>query len=43
MDIGIEPGICISERSGFRHADTMPVTDTGCRALPHKPRTGWKV
>lgn len=37
MVFSIEPGIYIKNQSGFRHSDTVLVTETGCVSLTHYP------
>ena len=37
MIISIEPGIYMPERGGFRHSDTVLITDEGCVSLTHAP------
>ena len=39
MLISIEPGIYIPGQGGFRHSDTVLVTDDGCVSLTHAPET----
>jgi Xaa-Pro dipeptidase len=39
MLISVEPGIYIPGRGGFRHSDTVLVTDDGCVSLTHAPET----
>ena len=39
MLISIEPGIYIPGQGGFRHSDTVLVTDDGCVSLTHAPAT----
>ena len=38
MIISDEPGLYVPGYGGFRHSDTLLVTDTGCRRLTHYPR-----
>jgi Xaa-Pro aminopeptidase len=35
----IEPGIYISEEAGYRHSDTILVTDDGTERLTYFPRS----
>jgi Xaa-Pro dipeptidase len=39
MLISIEPGIYIPGQGGFRHSDTVLITDDGCVSLTHAPET----
>jgi len=39
MVISIEPGIYVDGVGGFRHSDTVLVTDDGCVSLTHYPDT----
>lgn len=39
MLISIEPGIYIPGQGGFRHSDTVLITDEGCVSLTHPPET----
>ena len=39
MLISIEPGIYIPGQGGFRHSDTVLITDDGCVRLTHAPET----
>jgi Xaa-Pro dipeptidase len=39
MLISIEPGIYIPGKGGFRHSDTVLVTDDGCVSLTRAPET----
>ncbi|MBI9074621.1 MAG: aminopeptidase P family protein [Desulfatibacillum sp.] len=39
MVISIEPGIYIKGLGGFRHSDTVLVTENGCQALTNGPET----
>ena len=49
MVISIEPGIYLKDIGGFRHSDTVLVTESGCKMLTHYPTemeslviTNWK-
>jgi Xaa-Pro dipeptidase len=49
MVISIEPGIYLRDIGGFRHSDTVLVTENGCKILTHYPTdmeslviTNWK-
>ena len=37
MVISIEPGIYFEGVGGFRHSDTILITDDGCVSLTHYP------
>ena len=39
MVISIEPGIYIKGLGGFRHSDTVLVTENGCQAMTNGPVT----
>ena len=39
MLISIEPGIYIPSLGGFRHSDTVLITENGCASLTHAPET----
>jgi len=39
MLVSIEPGIYIPGQGGFRHSDTVLITDDGCLSLTHAPQT----
>ena len=39
MLISVEPGIYIPGQGGFRHSDTVLITDDGCVSLTHAPET----
>ena len=39
MLISIEPGIYIPGEGGFRHSDTVLVTNDGCVSLTRTPET----
>jgi len=38
MVFSVEPGLSHPEYGGFRHSDTIVVTETGCRRLSYYPR-----
>lgn len=38
MIISDEPGLYVPGYGGFRHSDTLVITETGCRRLTHYPR-----
>jgi Xaa-Pro aminopeptidase len=38
MVFTVEPGIYVPEVGGFRHSDTVVITDAGCRLLTDYPR-----
>ena len=38
MIFSLEPGLYVPGLAGFRHSDTVLVTETGCRNLCHYPR-----
>ncbi len=38
MVFTVEPGIYYSELGGFRHSDTVVITDSGCRVMTDYPR-----
>jgi Xaa-Pro aminopeptidase len=38
MVMSVEPGIYLPGVAGFRHSDTVLVTDSGCEVLTHYPR-----
>ena len=38
MVFTIEPGLYVSELGGFRHSDTVLITDTGIEILTYYPR-----
>jgi Xaa-Pro dipeptidase len=39
MLVSIEPGIYIPGQGGFRHSDTVLITDDGCLSLTRAPQT----
>jgi Xaa-Pro dipeptidase len=39
MVFTVEPGIYYAELGGFRHSDTVVITDEGCRVMTAYPRT----
>ena len=39
MLVSVEPGIYIPGQGGFRHSDTVLITDDGCLSLTHAPQT----
>jgi Xaa-Pro aminopeptidase len=38
MVFTVEPGVYFEELGGFRHSDTVVITDGGCRAMTDYPR-----
>jgi Xaa-Pro aminopeptidase len=38
MVFTVEPGVYIKELGGFRHSDTVVITDEGCRVMTDYPR-----
>jgi len=40
MIFSVEPGIYVNGLGGFRHSDTLAVTETGIEMLTYYPR-GW--
>lgn len=38
MIISDEPGLYVPGYGGFRHSDTLVITETGCRRMTHYPR-----
>ncbi len=38
MVFTVEPGVYFKELGGFRHSDTVVITDTGCRLMTDYPR-----
>jgi Xaa-Pro aminopeptidase len=38
MVFTVEPGVYIKELGGFRHSDTVVITETGCRVMTPYPR-----
>ena len=38
MIISDEPGLYVPGYGGFRHSDTLVITETGCRRLTNYPR-----
>ncbi len=38
MVFTVEPGVYYSELGGFRHSDTVVITDEGCRVMTDYPR-----
>ena len=39
MVFTVEPGVYIKELGGFRHSDTVVITDDGCRSMTEYPRS----
>ena len=39
MVFTVEPGVYINELGGFRHSDTVVITDDGCRSMTDYPRS----
>ncbi|HKW72239.1 MAG TPA: Xaa-Pro peptidase family protein [Candidatus Dormibacteraeota bacterium] len=39
MVFTVEPGVYIKELGGFRHSDTVVITDDGCRSMTDYPRS----
>jgi Xaa-Pro aminopeptidase len=39
MVFSVEPGLYLPQRGGFRHSDTVCVTEGGCRVMTDYPRT----
>jgi Xaa-Pro dipeptidase len=39
MTVSIEPGIYREGEGGYRHSDTVLITDDGCVCLTHAPET----
>jgi len=38
MVFTVEPGVYVQDLGGFRHSDTVVITDTGCRVMTDYPR-----
>jgi Xaa-Pro aminopeptidase len=38
MVFTVEPGVYINELGGFRHSDTVVITEDGCRVMTDYPR-----
>jgi Xaa-Pro aminopeptidase len=38
MVLSVEPGLYVPGFAGFRHSDTVAITDNGCDALTFYPR-----
>jgi Xaa-Pro dipeptidase len=38
MVFTVEPGVYIKDVGGFRHSDTVLITDDGCRVMTTYPR-----
>jgi Xaa-Pro aminopeptidase len=38
MVFTVEPGVYMKELGGFRHSDTVVVTEDGCRVMTDYPR-----
>lgn len=38
MVFTVEPGVYIKDLGGFRHSDTVVITEDGCRVMTHYPR-----
>ena len=38
MTFSDEPGVYIKELGGFRHSDTVVITEDGCRVMTDYPR-----
>jgi Xaa-Pro aminopeptidase len=38
MVFTVEPGVYVKELGGFRHSDTVVITDDGCRVMTDYPR-----
>jgi Xaa-Pro aminopeptidase len=38
MVFTVEPGVYVKELGGFRHSDTVVITEAGCRVMTDYPR-----
>jgi Xaa-Pro dipeptidase len=38
MVFTVEPGVYVKDLGGFRHSDTVVITDSGCRVMTDYPR-----